>query len=385
MSAITWAAWLVVKVTCLFLVALAFDALLRRRWVLITAALWNAMLVALVVLPAAALLGPRVELPLLAADAAAESAPNGAPIARAAGGRRPPVPADHAPAVDRAVAQPPPNDADASARWPTDEPRSNERVAWHFLAIALGWLYAAGVAVVAVRLAASWRAVDGLLAHAASLEAPTWTERLRYWQATNANTESIERGAVNALRSPAAAFCFPVRLLYSNEIDVPLAVGIWRPTIVIPTRMAAEDGCAAIDAVLTHELAHLARGDCSWQWAQRIVEAVWWFHPLVWLARRRIAFIRERACDEFAVHALGDADLYTRSLLSVAAAPAVRRALGLGLAVVRPGNLAQADGSRTNARQRPVPGLADGPCFVPAGSRLRGDAAGQRRRRPRGR
>ena len=164
MSAITWAAWLVVKVTCLFLVALAFDALLRRRWVLITAALWNAMLVALVVLPAAALLGPRVELPLLAADAAAESAPNGAPIARAAGGRRPPVPADHAPAVDRAVAQPPPNDADASARWPTDEPRSNERVAWHFLAIALGWLYAAGVAVVAVRLAASWRAVDGLLA-----------------------------------------------------------------------------------------------------------------------------------------------------------------------------------------------------------------------------
>ena len=56
---------LVLKVTLLLAVALVVDQLLRRRWVLTVATLWNAVLLALLVLPLAAVLVPRLTLPLL--------------------------------------------------------------------------------------------------------------------------------------------------------------------------------------------------------------------------------------------------------------------------------------------------------------------------------
>src|SRR5580704_14094990 len=59
---------LVLKVTLLLAVALVVDQLLRRRWVLTVATLWNAVLLALLVLPLAAVLVPRLTLPLLPSD-----------------------------------------------------------------------------------------------------------------------------------------------------------------------------------------------------------------------------------------------------------------------------------------------------------------------------
>src|SRR5206468_2157947 len=81
--------------------------------------------------------------------------------------------------------------------------------------------------------------------------------------------------------------------------------------------------------------------DGAWQLVQRCVEATLWFHPLIWIARRRMAFIRERACDDFAVRLVGDFRLYGETLLDIAAGMTQRRALGLGLALLRPISLAK--------------------------------------------
>ncbi len=139
--------------------------------------------------------------------------------------------------------------------------------------------------------------------------------------------------ALRSLVSPTAA------LLYSDEVDVPLALGVRRCVVIVPRRMVANASTAARSAVVAHELAHVARRDGAWQLVERFVQALLWFHPLVWLAGRKMAFVRERACDEFALHAVGNFDLYAHTLLDVATHLARRRTFGLEASMARSANL----------------------------------------------
>ncbi|MEM7352651.1 MAG: M56 family metallopeptidase [Acidobacteriota bacterium] len=95
----------------------------------------------------------------------------------------------------------------------------------------------------------------------------------------------------------------PVTLLKSAPIASPMTWGLRRPVILFPTGAEAwSDDC--LDVVLTHELLHLRRGDWLLQLIAQATCAVYWFHPLAWLAARRHADERERSCDD-AVVALG--------------------------------------------------------------------------------
>jgi hypothetical protein len=337
-------AGLLVKVTCLLVAAFTVDALLRRRWVLTAAALWNAVLVALVVLPVATLLLPQWELPLLASRS--PDGPNGSATVRAStvAANDAHLHSDDRPAGDfsngHSLAD---GVAGQSLVLPGQGDATSLTIGKHTLWDILGWLYVAGLVAVLVRLAASWRAVDRLVRGAVPVRGNEWIKRLDYWQSDHwlAAPGGGGVGKPRFTRTIATTLRFPVRLLQSDEIDVPLALGVWRRAIVIPAHLAAENSHTVLDAILVHELAHLVRADCAWQWAQRIAEAAWWFHPLIWLARRRISFVRERACDDFAVYALGDVDAYAHSLLTVASAPTMRGSFGLGLAVVRRGNLSR--------------------------------------------
>ncbi len=110
----------------------------------------------------------------------------------------------------------------------------------------------------------------------------------------------------------------PVRLWIIREPLGPLSVSLMRPTVILPEALAASRAPAELEPLLAHELVHVRRRDSLFGLLQLAAHCLWWFHPLVWWANRRIDFERERCCDEEVVANLAiDPARYARALLSV--------------------------------------------------------------------
>jgi len=95
-----------------------------------------------------------------------------------------------------------------------------------------------------------------------------------------------------------------------------MTYGIFRPVIMLPldaTAWSEEELCRA----MIHELEHVRRGDWLSQYMARIVRALYWFHPLVWIAWRRLSLEAERACDD-AVLRRSEATAYANQLVLLA-------------------------------------------------------------------
>ena len=129
------------------------------------------------------------------------------------------------------------------------------------------------------------------------------------------------RDAAPSLRGRAAAWLAicgagrrGIRLAASEEIASPVAVGPWRPAILIPARLLDSLDAAELDQIGLHEAAHLGRRDDYALLAQRILEAVFVFHPLVRAIGRRIDLEREIACDDIVLAATGRAGSYATCL-----------------------------------------------------------------------
>jgi HEAT repeat protein len=67
---------------------------------------------------------------------------------------------------------------------------------------------------------------------------------------------------------------------------------------LLPRRVEARLDGREIEAIVAHELAHIRRGDLWVNWAQLLLRAVWWFHPVVWLVNRALRRVREDCCDD---------------------------------------------------------------------------------------
>jgi HEAT repeat protein/beta-lactamase regulating signal transducer with metallopeptidase domain len=106
------------------------------------------------------------------------------------------------------------------------------------------------------------------------------------------------------------------RLLRSDEAKMPFACGVLNPTIVL----SAECDSWSLDrrrAVLLHELAHVRRHDLVGHTLGRLACAVYWFHPLVWTAAKRLRSESERACDDLALSCGTRATDYAEHLLEI--------------------------------------------------------------------
>jgi HEAT repeat protein/beta-lactamase regulating signal transducer with metallopeptidase domain len=122
-----------------------------------------------------------------------------------------------------------------------------------------------------------------------------------------------------------------VPVLLSDDVAMPLVAGILRPRVVLPSDADAWSE-ERRRAVLYHELAHVRRGDLVPHFVAWLACALWWFHPLVWVAARRLRAESERACDDL-VLALGTrASDYAQHLLQIVSA--VRVAHGVPAAVL---------------------------------------------------
>jgi beta-lactamase regulating signal transducer with metallopeptidase domain/HEAT repeat protein len=106
------------------------------------------------------------------------------------------------------------------------------------------------------------------------------------------------------------------RLVRSEDAKMPFACGLLRPTIVLP----AECDGWTLDrrrAVLLHELAHVRRRDLVGHTVGRFACALYWFHPLVWTAAKRLRSESERACDDLALNCGARASDYAEHLLDI--------------------------------------------------------------------
>lgn len=112
-----------------------------------------------------------------------------------------------------------------------------------------------------------------------------------------------------------------VRLVISSQPIGPAALGLFRPTVILPRTVVAGRSLEQIEPIVAHELVHVRRRDALWGILQILAEATWWFHPLVWWANRQACKHRERCCDEEVVAWLKcEPAVYARCLLDVLAA-----------------------------------------------------------------
>ena len=121
----------------------------------------------------------------------------------------------------------------------------------------------------------------------------------------------------------------------SDQVSVPTVIGVLRPLIVVPEHVADHGSDADWDGILVHELAHVKRHDAYWNVLGMVVTTLYWFHPLVYWARRDLADTRECACDDWAVHTLGDLEGYATTLMEVTARTDRRLTHALGLDMAR--------------------------------------------------
>lgn len=108
----------------------------------------------------------------------------------------------------------------------------------------------------------------------------------------------VERSWLSALAQAQRRMGFKhgTALLVSNELRSPISWGVLRPTIVLSPKAVAASGEA--EAIIAHELAHVARLDWAKLLGARVACAVFWFNPLVWLLARESHQLREEAADD---------------------------------------------------------------------------------------
>lgn len=298
------AAWLVTRVM-----------LPRRASAAARHLVWTLAVCGLVLLPLLGAVVPRWEAAWLPA------APSAAPYAAATGGPTaadPFSPARGIPSPDGYGSSEVPAAPEVAApaeSAPTPAPAHPQSAA-RVLAVA----YVLGLLGVAGWAAAGFLTVRRIVSRAETVTDPAWTGLLRdvLWEL------DVDR---------------PVRLLRSAASPAPMAVGLWRASVVIP---AAADGWphARRRAVLLHEAAHVARRDTLTQAAAVAACALYWFHPGAWYAARRLRTERELACDDRVLGAGTTPHAYAGDLLEIARAfHAPRLATPAAVSMARPSQL----------------------------------------------
>jgi beta-lactamase regulating signal transducer with metallopeptidase domain len=97
----------------------------------------------------------------------------------------------------------------------------------------------------------------------------------------------------------------------------PGVIGWMRPVLLLPADIQDHLTRPQIEAIVAHELCHVRRFDNMTAAIHMLVEAIFWFHPLVWWLGARLIDERERACDEHVLRTVGTPGLYAQGILNV--------------------------------------------------------------------
>ncbi len=258
---------MVLKVTCVLLIALCATLAMQRASAGSRHLVWLTALAALLVVPALAVWQPLKVIPWK--DQGAEM--RGAELQGAdqgAGERRAEARSEGV-AVEPVQAVTPPSTSPAFT-WDTTTVLRLAVAIWAAVAfLLLAWL--------------AWGAwqVRRIVRRSDELSDPSWQTPLY---------EIADRLGLD--EAP--------RLVQSDDVKMPFAAGLQRSTIVLPSS-SREWNAERRSAVLIHELAHVKRRDLVGHTLGRVACALYWFHPMVWSAARHLRAESERACDDLAL------------------------------------------------------------------------------------
>jgi bla regulator protein blaR1 len=164
--------------------------------------------------------------------------------------------------------------------------------------ILLGMIWLIGFLSVVTVWAVYWRRVSRDIRAATAADEGPELLGLRYFE---------QSGVVNT----------PIRLLHSESALGPGIYGITRPILIWPSRVLRRLNETEIKSILAHEICHVRHRDNLTAAIHMLVEAIFWFNPLVWWIGSRLELERERACDELVLELTGTPQAYAESILKV--------------------------------------------------------------------
>jgi bla regulator protein blaR1 len=141
------------------------------------------------------------------------------------------------------------------------------------------------------------------------------------WRRTSAAlrgaTPMLAGREVDALRrlERVASIRKRIEVVLSPSSLEPGIFGVLHPKLVWPAGISDRLGDAHLESILAHEVWHVRRRDNLAAATHMVVEAIFWFHPLVWWLGGRLMEERERACDEEVLRLGGQPQVYAESIL----------------------------------------------------------------------
>ena len=110
-----------------------------------------------------------------------------------------------------------------------------------------------------------------------------------------------------------------IRLAFSSAAFEPGVFGVLHPVLLLPNGIVNELDSDHIEAVLLHEVNHVRRRDNLIAFLQMAIQAIFWFHPMVWWIGGRLIIERERACDEEVLRLCSKPRVHAESILKICA------------------------------------------------------------------
>lgn len=159
-------------------------------------------------------------------------------------------------------------------------------------------------------LAAIWIGGTAAIAWRAVAVQLQWREVIRQSTSASARESSIVtrvagqstlRHAPEVVRSTAA---------------IPMTAGVIRPVVLLPESCVDELDDDELTAVMAHEVTHVERRHNLAAGVQNAAVALFWFHPALWIARRRLEIEAEEDCDERVLH-FADPSTYLSGILKI--------------------------------------------------------------------
>jgi len=165
-------------------------------------------------------------------------------------------------------------------------------------------------------LAVIWMAGATIFAFVALTKAA----RTAGWLRRQRQTLPVDlRTGIEALLPPLGVKRSP-RIWLIEGIGQPFVWGLARGQIYLPTHFARLEDRQHQRDILGHELSHVLRFDASVNTLQIVAQAVFWFHPFVWWANRKIRQEREKCCDEMAIARFGaGVKSYSKAIINTVA------------------------------------------------------------------